>query len=40
VRALLKLAVCSPSYDASDALAVALCHVHTSRFNRRVVGEG
>ena len=32
VRALLKLNVAPDSYDASDALAVAICHVHTNRF--------
>jgi crossover junction endodeoxyribonuclease RuvC len=32
VRALLKLKTSPEPYDASDALAVALCHVHTNRF--------
>ena len=31
VRALLKLNELPQPYDASDALAVAICHVHTSR---------
>jgi crossover junction endodeoxyribonuclease RuvC len=33
VRALLKLNGPPQPYDASDALAVAICHVHTNRFN-------
>jgi crossover junction endodeoxyribonuclease RuvC len=32
VRALLKLDSLPEPYDASDALAVAICHVHTNRF--------
>jgi crossover junction endodeoxyribonuclease RuvC len=32
VRALLKLNSSPEPYDASDALAVAICHVHTNRF--------
>jgi crossover junction endodeoxyribonuclease RuvC len=32
VRALLKLDTAPQPYDASDALAVAICHVHTNRF--------
>jgi crossover junction endodeoxyribonuclease RuvC len=32
VQALLKLNVPPEPYDASDALAVAICHVHTHRF--------
>jgi crossover junction endodeoxyribonuclease RuvC len=32
VRALLKLNASPEPYDASDALAVAICHVHTYRF--------
>ena len=32
VRALLKLQIPPEPYDASDALAVAICHVHSSRF--------
>jgi crossover junction endodeoxyribonuclease RuvC len=38
VRALLKLADLSEPYDASDALAVAICHVHTHRYKKAVVG--
>ena len=38
VRALLKLADWSEPYDASDALAVAICHVHTHRFKKAVGG--
>jgi crossover junction endodeoxyribonuclease RuvC len=34
VRALLKLSEAPQPYDASDALAVAICHVHTNRFNQ------
>jgi crossover junction endodeoxyribonuclease RuvC len=34
VRALLKLSAPPEPYDASDALAVAICHVHINRFNR------
>jgi crossover junction endodeoxyribonuclease RuvC len=34
VRALLKLQTTPDPFDASDALAVAICHVHTNRFNR------
>src|SRR5207245_10878326 len=33
VRALLKLQSLPEPYDASDALAVAICHAHTNRFN-------
>jgi crossover junction endodeoxyribonuclease RuvC len=32
VRALLKLDTLPEPYDASDALAVAICHVHSNRF--------
>jgi crossover junction endodeoxyribonuclease RuvC len=32
VRALLKLNAPPEPYDASDALAVAICHIHTYRF--------
>jgi len=38
VRALLKLEKRSDPYDASDALAVALCHVHSQRFNKAAAG--
>src|SRR5262245_47709948 len=34
VRALLKLDASPQPYDASDALAVAICHVHTNRFQK------
>ena len=34
VRALLKLKMAPEPYDASDALAVAICHVHSDRFKR------
>ena len=34
VRALLKLQTTPDPFDASDALAVAICHVHTNRFNK------
>jgi len=36
VRALLKLTETPEPYDASDALAVAICHVHTYRFHKSV----
>jgi len=36
IRALLKLDAAPEPYDASDALAVAICHVHTHRFNKAV----
>jgi crossover junction endodeoxyribonuclease RuvC len=36
VRALLKLESNPEPFDASDALAVAICHVHTNRFNKVV----
>lgn len=34
VRALLKIADWTEPYDASDALAVAICHAHTHRFKK------
>jgi crossover junction endodeoxyribonuclease RuvC len=37
VRALLKLVDWTASYDASDALAVAICHAHTHRFKKALV---
>src|ERR1043165_5342158 len=37
IRALLKLDAAPEPYDASDALAVAICHVHTHRFNKALV---
>jgi crossover junction endodeoxyribonuclease RuvC len=36
VRALLKLNTLPEPYDASDALAVAICHVHTNGFNKAI----
>jgi crossover junction endodeoxyribonuclease RuvC len=36
VRVLLKLKTLPEPYDASDALAVAICHVHTHRFKTAV----
>jgi crossover junction endodeoxyribonuclease RuvC len=39
VRALLKLAEPPQPYDASDALAVAICHVHTNRFNKSLAAH-
>ena len=39
VRALLKLSEMPEPYDASDALAVAICHVHTYRFNKSVAAH-
>jgi len=39
VRALLKMTDWPESYDASDALAVAICHAHTHRF-KKAVGTG
>ena len=38
VKALLKLQDLSEPYDASDALAVAICHVHTHQFKSAVGG--
>jgi crossover junction endodeoxyribonuclease RuvC len=38
VRALLKLAELPETYDASDALAVAICHAHAHRFKRAMAG--
>lgn len=38
VRSLLKLVEWPSSYDASDALAVAICHAHTHRFKKALVG--
>ena len=34
VRALLRVEALPVQYDASDALAVAICHVHTNRFKK------
>ncbi|MBI4474308.1 MAG: crossover junction endodeoxyribonuclease RuvC [Acidobacteria bacterium] len=39
VRALLKLNVAPEPYDASDALAVAICHAHSSRFKKAVAAQ-
>jgi crossover junction endodeoxyribonuclease RuvC len=39
VRALLKLNAPPEPYDASDALAVAICHIHTHRFNKSVAAH-
>lgn len=39
VRALLKLSIPPEPYDASDALAVAICHVHTNRFNKSLAAH-
>lgn len=36
VRALLKLKAPPEPYDASDALAVAICHLHTFRYNAEI----
>jgi len=38
VRALLKLAELPETYDASDALAVAICHAHAHRFKKAMAG--
>jgi crossover junction endodeoxyribonuclease RuvC len=39
VRALLKLDAAPQPYDVSDALAVAICHVHTNRFNQALIAN-
>src|SRR5262245_47692449 len=39
VRALLKLNRPPQPYDASDALAVAICHIHTNRFNKSLAAH-
>jgi len=39
VRALLKLQASPEPYDASDALAVAICHIHTNRFNKSLAAH-
>jgi crossover junction endodeoxyribonuclease RuvC len=36
IRALLKLESLPTQYDASDALAVAICHAHSARFREAV----
>ena len=38
VCALLKITDAPNSYDASDALAVAICHAHTHRYRKAMVG--
>jgi crossover junction endodeoxyribonuclease RuvC len=39
VRALLKLEALPEPYDASDALAVAICHAHTNRYNQSLAAH-
>jgi crossover junction endodeoxyribonuclease RuvC len=39
VRALLRLNAPPEPYDASDALAVAICHIHTHRFNKSLAAH-
>ena len=39
VRALLNLSAPPQPFDASDALAVAICHVHTNRFNKSLAAH-
>jgi crossover junction endodeoxyribonuclease RuvC len=39
VRALLKLNAPPLPYDASDALAVAICHIHTNGFNKSIAAH-
>ena len=39
MRVLLKLDASPEPYDASDALAVAICHVHTNRFHQSVAAH-
>jgi crossover junction endodeoxyribonuclease RuvC len=39
VRALLKLPTPPEPYDVLDALAVAICHVHTNRFNKSLAAH-
>jgi crossover junction endodeoxyribonuclease RuvC len=39
VRAILRLPG-APSADAADALAIAICHVNTSRFRAALPGNG
>ena len=39
VCALLKLTVRPEHYDASDALAVAICHAHSNRFKKASLGQ-
>jgi Holliday junction resolvasome RuvABC endonuclease subunit len=35
----LKLDAPPQPYDASDALAVAICHIHTNRFNKSMAAH-
>ena len=37
VRALLRLQSLPQPYDASDALAVAICHIHSNRFKSQTI---
>jgi len=39
VSALLKLQVPPETYDASDALAIAICHAHSNRLKHAVAGR-
>jgi crossover junction endodeoxyribonuclease RuvC len=39
VRALLKLSELPEPYDASDALAVAICHIHIHRYNQSLTAH-
>jgi Holliday junction resolvasome RuvABC endonuclease subunit len=39
VCALLKLKSPPLQYDASDALAVAICHVHSNRYKKATTGQ-
>jgi crossover junction endodeoxyribonuclease RuvC len=39
VRALLKLEAPPHPYDVSDALAVAICHVHSNRYNQSLAAH-
>lgn len=39
VRALLRVDSLPAQYDASDALAVAICHAHTNRFKKLTVAH-
>src|SRR4051794_11203517 len=39
VRALLKLNALPEPFDAYDALAVAICHVHTNRYNKTLTAH-
>jgi len=36
VKILLKMKTVPTPYDAADALAIAICHIHHSRFNEKV----